>query len=172
MQIPRLECVARSNPKPELDKIFKVTGDVISSCQHSTQCGCSLGLVDLVCIMTVFEQTALCFDYIAKSGFDGTVKVALGNYCVSLTDDASLKKTLVLDLVRQADELLDAVGRRAQDLLAAIEDPQVKCVGRSPRCLNQLNLNYVQTASASFRRLFGVMRDFFSGKGPYKPPSA
>lgn len=159
--IPRLECAIQQTPKPQLDKIFKVTGDVIRSCLESTRCGCYVGPVDLVCIMTVFEQTAACFDYIAKSGFDGTVKVGIGDYCVSLTDDASLKRMLVLDLVTQANELLDSISARAQDMFVAQNEPGVKRMGRSPACLNQLNLDYVREATASFKKLFRLITDFF-----------
>lgn len=134
---------------------------VIRSFQDSTRCGCYLGHVDLVCIMTVFEQTAAFFDYIAKSGFDGTVKVGIGYYCMSLTDDASLKRILVLELVKQANELLDSVSTLAQNMCVPQNEPGVKTMGRSPACLNQLNLNYVREAIASFKKLFRLITDFF-----------
>lgn len=159
--IPDLEAAIQQLPKPQLDKMFKVTGDVIRSCQESTRCNCYNGPVDLVCIMTVFEQTAVCFDYIVKSGFEGTMKVGIGNYCVSLTNDTSLKRTLVLDLVNQANELLDSVNTLAQNMFAAQSEPGVKRMGRSPACLNQLNLNYVREATASFKKLFRLITDFF-----------
>lgn len=167
MQTPKLECAITTTPKLGLDKIFKITGDVVRSCQEATQCGCRLGAVDLVRIMTVFQQTAFCFDYITKSGLDGTVNLAFGDYCVSMTDNASVKKAIVLDLVRQADQLLDTLDSRAKDLLLVLSDPEAKGIGRSPRCLNNLNLNYVQTVGASFKKLFGLITDYFSGKGPY-----
>lgn len=159
--IPNLEATIQELPRPQLDKMFKVTGDVIQSCQESTRCGCYVGPVDLVCIMTVFEQTAACFDYIAKSGFDGTVKVGIGSYCVSLADDASLKRMLVLDLVKQANELLDSLGALAQNMFIVQNGPGTKRMGRSPACLNQLNLDYVREAIASFRKLFRLIADFF-----------
>ncbi|THC91342.1 hypothetical protein EYZ11_009207 [Aspergillus tanneri] len=164
LHVPKLECAIQEKPKPQLDKMFKVTGDVIRSCQESTRCGCYVGPVDLVCIMTVFEQTAACFDYIAKSGFDGTVKVGIGNYCVSLTDDASLKRMLVLDLVKQANELLDSISALAQNMFVAQSEPGVKTMNRSPACLNQLNLDYVREAIASFKKLFRLITDFFGEK--------
>ncbi|KAJ5726116.1 uncharacterized protein N7483_007473 [Penicillium malachiteum] len=166
MNIPKLDCAIQEIPKPQLDKMFKVTGDVIRSCQESTRCGCYVGPVDLVCIMTVFEQTAACFDYIAKSGFDGTVKVGIGNYCVSMIDDASLKRMLVLDLVKQANELLDSVSEIAQNMLVAQNEPGVKRMGRSPACLNQLNMDYVRQAIDSFKKLFRLITNFFGEKDP------
>ncbi|KAJ5709758.1 hypothetical protein N7493_010049 [Penicillium malachiteum] len=166
MNIPKLDCAIQETPKPQLDKMFKVTGDVIHSCQDSTRCGCYLGPVDLVCIMTVFEQTAACFDYIAKSSFDGTIKVGIGNYCVSKIDDASLKRMLVLDLVKQADELLDSVSEIAQNMSVAQNEHGFKRMGRSPACLNQLNLDYVREAIANFKKLFRLITDFFGEKDP------
>ncbi|KAE8367278.1 hypothetical protein BDV27DRAFT_76110 [Aspergillus caelatus] len=162
--IPKIECAIQEKPKPQLDKMFKVAGDVIRSCQESTRCGCYVGPVDLVCIMSVFEQTAVCFDYIAKSGSDGTVKVGIGNYCVSLTDDASLKRMLVLDLVRQADALLDSVSVLAQNIFVSLNEPSAKTMNRSPACLNQLNLDYVREATASFKKLFRLITEYFGGK--------
>ncbi|KAB8224868.1 hypothetical protein BDV33DRAFT_187854 [Aspergillus novoparasiticus] len=159
--VPKIECAIQEKPKPQLDKMFKVTGDVIRSCQESTRCGCYVGPVDLVCIMSVFEQTAVCFDYIAKSGFDGTVKVGIGNYCVSLNDDASLKRMLVLDLVRQADALLDSVSVLAQNMFVSLNEPRAKTLNRSPACLNQLNLDYVREATASFKKLFRLITEYF-----------
>ncbi|KAE8386524.1 hypothetical protein BDV23DRAFT_163177 [Aspergillus alliaceus] len=145
--------------------MFKVTGDVIKSCQESTRCGCYVGPVDIVCIMTVFKQTAVCFDFIAKSGFDGTVKVGIGNYCFSRTDEASLKRILVLGLVKQADELLDSVSVLVHNMLVAQSEPGgVKVMNRSPTCLNQLNLDYVQEAIASFKKLFRLISEYFGGK--------
>ncbi|EIT81835.1 hypothetical protein AO1008_08037 [Aspergillus oryzae 100-8] len=161
--VPKIECAIQEKPKPQLDKMFKVTGDVIRSCQESTRCGCYVGPVDLVCIMSVFEQTAVCFDYIAKSGFDGTVKVGIGNYCVSLNDDASLKRMLVLDLVRQADTLLDSVSVLAQNMFVSLNEPSAKSLNRSPACLNQLNLDYVREATASFKKLFRLITEYFEG---------
>jgi len=161
MHIPDLEAAIQELPKPQLDKMFKVTGDVIKSCQESTSCGCYIGPVDLVCIMTVFEQTAFCFDFIAKSGFNGTVNVGIGSYSVSLTDDASLKRMLVLDLVNQANELLDSINALAQKMFVAQNELRTKYMGRSPACLNQLNLNYVQEATASFKKLFRLITNFF-----------
>ncbi|KAJ5114398.1 hypothetical protein NUU61_000157 [Penicillium alfredii] len=164
LHVPKIESAIQEKPKPRLDDMFKVTGDVIRSCLESTRCGCRLGPVDLVCIMTVFEQTAVCFDYIAKSGFDGTVKVGIGNYCVSLKDDASLKRTLVLDLVSQANVFLDSLSALAQKMIALQNEPGVKCMGRSPACLTQLNFNYLREATASFKRLFRLMTEFFEGE--------
>ncbi|KAJ5114105.1 hypothetical protein N7456_002639 [Penicillium angulare] len=160
IHVPKLESAIRQQPKPQLDTMFKLTGEIIQSCQKSTDCGCFKGPVDLVCIMTAFKQTAVCFDYIAKSGFDGTVKVGIGNYCISKTDDASFKRMLVLDLVAQADHLLDSLTSLARDMESK-HQPGVKAMGRSPNCLNKLNMNYLQEAVASFKKLFGIIHGFF-----------
>jgi hypothetical protein len=114
--------------------------------------------------MAVFEQTAACFDYIAKSGFGGTVKVGIGAYCISLTDDASLKRMLVLDLIKQANVLLDSVCALAEDMFMSRSKSVVKVMNRSPACLNQINRDYVREAAANFRKLFCLMTGVFDGK--------
>ncbi|KAJ5272366.1 hypothetical protein N7478_007491 [Penicillium angulare] len=162
IHVPKLESAIRQQPKPQLDTMFKLTGEIIQSCQKSTDCDCFKGPVDLVCIMTTFEQTAVCFDYIAKSGFDGTVKVGIGNYCISKTDDASFKRILVLDLVGQADHLLDSLTSLAFDMESK-HQPGAKAMGRSPNCLNKLNMNYLHEAVASFKKLFEIIHGFFDG---------
>ncbi|PWY93285.1 hypothetical protein BO94DRAFT_622425 [Aspergillus sclerotioniger CBS 115572] len=141
LQVSRLECAIREMAILQLDKMVKATGDVIRSCQQSTRCGCYVGPVDLVCIMSVFEQTASCFDYIAKSGFDGNGKM------------------LVLDLIRQSNTLMDSVDALAQKMMAPSrqKDPGIKAMDRSPVCLNQLNLTYVREAIATFKELFGFI---------------
>jgi hypothetical protein len=161
LQFPKLESAIQEK---QLDTMFKVTGDVIRSCQESTNCGCHVNPVDIVCIMTVFEQTAACFDYIAKSGFDGTVKVGIGAYCISLTDDASLKRMLVLDLIKQANMLLDSLCALAEDMFMSRSKSGVKVMNRSPACLNQLNLDYVREVAASFKKLFRLMAGVFDDK--------
>jgi hypothetical protein len=161
LQVPKLESAIQER---QLDTMFKVTEDVIRSCQESTNCGCHVNPVDLVCIMAVFEQTAACFDYIAKSGFGGTVKVGIGAYCISLTDDASLKRMLVLDLIKQANVLLDSVCALAEDMFMSRSKSVVKVMNRSPACLNQINRDYVREAAANFRKLFCLMTGVFDGK--------
>lgn len=159
---PILESAIQEKPRPQLDRMFKVTGDVIKTCENATRCGCHTRPVDLVCIVTVFQQTAACFDYIAKSGLDGTVKVGIGNYCITRTDNASFKRMLVLDLVTQADEVLDSLSALASNLDSALKEPGVKVINRSPACLNQLNLHYIREVVASFKKLFRVITECFN----------
>ncbi|KAB5554873.1 hypothetical protein GE09DRAFT_1222342 [Coniochaeta sp. 2T2.1] len=61
-----------------------------------------VGPVDLVCIVSVFQQTAGCLGYITKSMVHSTVKVSVGDYEISVADDATTKRMLVLNLVNQA----------------------------------------------------------------------
>ena len=162
--IPDLDGAIHEKPKPQVDKMFKVTSEVIRSCLEATRCGCAVTPVDLVCIMSVFEQTAVCFDFIAKSGVYETIQVGIGNYSVSVADDASLKRMLVLNLTKQADEFLDTVSATAHEMFLAQHGKRLRTTGRSPACLNQLNLDYVREATASFKKLFRLITDFMGDK--------
>ena len=118
-----------------------------------------MGPVDLVCTMSVFEQTASCFDYIAKSGFDGNSKVGTKNFCGSVANSVSIKQMLVLDLVRQSETLLSSVGAITQKMMVPPrqKDSGIIAMNRSPVCLNQLNLAYIREATATFEKLFGLI---------------
>ncbi|KAH8799096.1 hypothetical protein F5884DRAFT_742654 [Xylogone sp. PMI_703] len=165
--IPKLECAMQEKPKPQLDKLFKVTVEVIRSCQQSAGCGCChMRPVDLVCIMTIFEQTAACFSHIVKSGFDQDVKVGFGSYSVMLSDDTKLKRMLVLDLVEQANTLLDSMSNLAQNSFVSQSGPVNQQMNRSPAWMNQLNLDYVREVIEGFRKLFRLITEFFDGKNP------
>ncbi|PWY65697.1 hypothetical protein BO70DRAFT_383235 [Aspergillus heteromorphus CBS 117.55] len=167
-QIPLLEATLQNHPPPPLDKILHHAHSIIQACQTATQCrSCPTSPVDLVYIMTIFEQTATCFDLITKSGVNDVVKVGIGSYCVSRTDDdGALKRVLVGDLVRRARGFLDgmeglALGVGESENGGSGGTGKRGVMGRSPRCLNQLNLEYVRVASESFRKLFGVMEGVF-----------
>ncbi|OOF92395.1 hypothetical protein ASPCADRAFT_8676 [Aspergillus carbonarius ITEM 5010] len=172
-QAEATDCIVNSSPPSDpslqtqpsemttlqIDEMLKATGDLIRSCQESTRCGCYMGPVDLVCTMSVFEQTASCFDYIAKSGFDGNSKVGTKNFCGSVANSVSIKQMLVLDLVRQSETLLSSVGAITQKMMVPPrqKDSGIIAMNRSPVCLNQLNLAYIREATATFEKLFGLI---------------
>lgn len=57
--------------KERLDNIFTVTGDVIRRCQEIVRCtGCHVNCTDLICIMAVFQEADICFEYLAKKESD------------------------------------------------------------------------------------------------------
>ncbi|PYH95665.1 hypothetical protein BO71DRAFT_482705 [Aspergillus ellipticus CBS 707.79] len=179
-QIPHLERTLTTTPPTPLPTIFQTTLTTIQRCQTASQCRtCTTSPVDLVHIMTVFEQTAACFDYIARCGFEGVdVKLGIGDYCISRAgwgggDVVGLRRVLVLDLVREGRRFLDGVGGLVKKMeeeeevggggSASASGRGGMMMGRSPRCLNRLNVEYVREASSGFRRLFGVMEGVFEG---------
>jgi hypothetical protein len=152
----------QEKPKPRLDAIFKVTEDVIVSCQAAINCRrCKIGPVDLVCIVAVFQQTAACFDHIAKSSLDGSMKVGVGSYEVSVTDDIMFKRMLVMNHIKQANKLLYSMNTLGQSLFLSQHGLPRNTMNRSPACLNQLNLNYVREVATNFRTLFRLITDVF-----------
>ncbi|KAF2995415.1 hypothetical protein E8E14_000739 [Neopestalotiopsis sp. 37M] len=166
--IPELEAVMEEKSEPRVDEMFKVTSDVIRSCCSAVSCTkCYLGPVDLVCVLTVFQQTSYCFQQISQSGLGGgETKVGIGNYEILLNNDAGIKRLLVLNLVEQASVLLDALASHAESLFLAEDPPSRKELSRSPACLNQLNLDYVQEVTTRFRKLFEIIVNVFEGRGP------
>lgn len=98
---------------------------------------------------------------IVKSGLDGNVKVSLGDYEVQLNDDPAFKRMLVLNLVKQANSMLDALSSRGHDIFLSENPTKRKVANMSPSCLNQLNLGYVQEVITKFRKLFRLMATAF-----------
>jgi hypothetical protein len=161
--IPELECNIQERPSPRLDRMLKVTEDVIGSCQAAVSCSqCQLGPVDLVFIVTIFQQTAACFNHIIKSGLDGAMKVGLGDYEVSLIDGGIFKRMLVVNLVKQANKLLDTLGTLSQNFLTSQEVTYRKVMNRSPACLTLANLSYVREVIANFKKFFDSVMEMFN----------
>jgi hypothetical protein len=137
LRVPDVKNVMDEKPEPRLDKVFKVTGDMIQSCQDIINCAsCEISHADLVCIMAVFQHTDKCFDYIAKCDLaNAFIKVSVGEYQVSLMNDLKLRRMLVMDLVQKARELLSSLSALGQKLL--LSQPSA---GR----LNKINLEYLR----------------------------
>ncbi|KAH6652738.1 hypothetical protein BKA67DRAFT_606054 [Truncatella angustata] len=166
MQIPSLEDIMRQLPKPRLDQMMKITGEIIKGCNSAVSCShCRIGPVDLVCILTAFQQTASCFNRITKSGLDDNIQIGIGEYQIQLNDDPGLKCALVMNLVRQANTLLDALDNLGENMSLAENSTGRGAVSRSPACLNQLNLQYVQEVVFNFRKLFRLMSNVFEDRG-------
>ncbi|KAH8653803.1 hypothetical protein BX600DRAFT_471665 [Xylariales sp. PMI_506] len=158
-QIPKIESCVQDKLNSRLDKMLKATADVISSCTSAAKCAnCQLSPVDLVCVLTVFQQTAFCFNRIAQSEFrDENVKINVGDYEVRLYDDHKFQNALILNLVEQADAFLDILESHSKTLLLAQSSLSRKVMSRSPGCLNQLNLDYAQVVISNFRKLFRLI---------------
>ncbi|ETS76273.1 hypothetical protein PFICI_11660 [Pestalotiopsis fici W106-1] len=160
-QIPALEAAMREKPNPRLGRMFRVTDDIINQCSAAANClDCHLGTVDVVCILTAFQQTAFCFNLIAKSG------VNISNHQVYAAKDGEqqLDAVLVMNLVTRASSLLDVLDGHARSLQLAKDTMSRRLTGRSPACLNQLNLSYCQEVIIGFRKLFQIIISVFEGK--------
>ncbi|KAM0809742.1 hypothetical protein AB5N19_10089 [Seiridium cardinale] len=165
-QVPNLNSIVQERLKPRLDRMFKVTNDVIMSCHSAANCAnCRIGPVDLVYILTMFQQTAFCFDYIAKSGKDENINIGIGDYQIQMNGDPKLKNALVLNLVGQASDLLNTLDAHKRRLSLADSPLSRKVISRSPACLNQLNLGYAHEVILKFRKLFRLMTSVFEEKG-------
>jgi hypothetical protein len=91
---------------------------------------------------------------------DSTSQVTIGGYEISVADDATCKRMLVSNLVKQASTLLDTMIRLGQDqLLQSQKQPgsQPRRMDRSPACLKQVTLEYVREVVANFRKFFRLI---------------
>lgn len=166
-QVPNLGLVIQEAPKPSLDKIFKITEETIQNCTLAVNClNCKITSVELVCILTVFQQTGFCFNQIVKSGFGNRIKIAIGDYQVRLNDDPKFKSILVLNLVKQASSLLDTIELRRQSFLLHGDHSQIhrRNESQSSEGLDRLNLHYTQEVITNFRKLFRLITDVYEGK--------
>ena len=98
---------------------------------------------------------------ILKSGIDGNIKVSIGDYGLHLNDDPAFKGMLVLNLVKEANLLLDNLSTRAHDMFSLRDPAKHKVTALSPVCLNQLNLDYLEQVVAKFRKSFRLMASIF-----------
>ena len=148
----------QEKPTPRLDEVLKVTEDVIQSCQAIVTCiQCKIAPVDIVSILSVFQQTAWCFNHIVNSSVDGTIKLNMGGYKVNLMGDILFKRLLIVNLVTQANAMLDSLTRLGQ---GQVLSPQTQTrIHRSPGCLNQLNMSYLQEVVNSFKGFFRLITD-------------
>lgn len=167
--VHRLDCITSSHDeKSRVDNMFQVTGQVIAGCYSAINCTCCyISPVDLVQILSVFQQTAYCLKQISQSGLshdDEAFTIGVGDYQVCLKDAAAAKNILVLDLVTQAERLLDAAVSKTVELSQIPLRAEHRAMRRSPICLDQLNLDYVKQVTTKFKQLFQLIREAFEGK--------
>jgi hypothetical protein len=138
-----------------LDAVCQVTGDVIRRCQDIVSCkGCSVNCTDLICIMAVFQEADFCFEYIAKGDIDKAISVSMGSYemAVDEQDAKHWRRMLVIQLVRRANELLNSISARGQDMLKELD----------PGCrLGRVNIEYLEAVIRNSRENFHhIMKGF------------
>lgn len=130
-----------------LGEVFRVTSNMLRQCESIVSCvECSINCTDLICIMTVFQEVDGCFEYAARGKFDGVIKINLGSYEVDIgageQDAQEWRRMLVKQLVRRADQLLDSISARGQDMLRQLD----------PGCrLGRVNINYLEAVIGNSR---------------------
>ncbi|KAL4812951.1 major facilitator superfamily domain-containing protein [Aspergillus spinulosporus] len=114
-QVPEVKDAMQRKPRPQLDRIFKVTGNVLYACRDLVGCPtCQISYADLVCVMAVLQQTEACFEHIAREGLStSAIRVSVGDYEVPIGNEIKLGHILVMHLVAQANCLLKLLRRRS-----------------------------------------------------------
>ena len=145
LSIPLVNNAMQEEPEPRLDRVFQATEDVIRSCQDMIDCAsCQVSCTDLICILAVFQQTSTCFDYIARvDPVAGAFKVSVGKYKVSIANDVSVRRMLVMDLVKSANTILDSSNSLVQNMFPS----QFSMLCR----LSRTNLDYLQQVIKTFK---------------------
>ncbi|KAK4682466.1 hypothetical protein QC764_0019440 [Podospora pseudoanserina] len=151
--VPRLKSAIREK---QLDEVIKVTGDVMRGCQEIVDCAaCQLTCTDLICMMSVFQQTDSCFDHISRAELDGSIKLNFGGQEI-LINDPNLRAMLVMDLVQHATMVLDAISTKGQTMLRALGTPSL---------LARANIGYLETVIGDFRKLLRTVADQANSPG-------
>jgi hypothetical protein len=158
-QVPEVKDAMQRKPRPQLDRIFKVTGNVLYACRDLVGCPtCQINYADLVCVMAVLQQTEACFEHIAKEGLStSAIRVSVGEYEVPIGNEIKLGHILVMDLVAQANCLLKLLRKRSQALV------QTQPAAHSR--LAQLNMEYLQEVVKSFGQTLHTVADSFDEAG-------
>ncbi|KAL4735226.1 hypothetical protein BDV11DRAFT_208679 [Aspergillus similis] len=158
-QVPEVKDAMQRKPRPQLDRIFKVTGNVLYACRDLVGCPtCQINYADLVCVMAVLQQTEACFEHIAKEGLStSAIRVSVGDYEVPIGNEIKLGHILVMDLVAQANCLLKLLRKRSQSLVQAQPAAQSR--------LAQLNMEYLQEVVKSFGQTLHTIADSFDEAG-------
>ncbi|KAL4904011.1 hypothetical protein BDW74DRAFT_154973 [Aspergillus multicolor] len=154
-QVPEVKDAMQRKPRPQLDRIFKVTGNVLYACRDLVGCPtCQINYADLVCVMAVLQQTETCFEHIAKEGLStSAIRVSVGEYEVPIGNEIKLGHILVMDLVSQANCLLKLLRKRSQLLVQTQSAAQSR--------MAQLNMEYLQEVVKSFGQTLRGIADSF-----------
>jgi hypothetical protein len=153
LQVPEVNNAMQAKPHHHLDRIFKVTGNVLGACRDLIKCAsCQVSYADLVCIVAVLQQTGTCFERIASGGLAASaIKVCVGQYEVPIANEIKLRHMLVMDLVAQANCLLSLLRNRAQSLVESQPATRDR--------LTQINIDYMQEVVKSFEHTLRSIAD-------------
>ncbi|KAL3481332.1 hypothetical protein BJX99DRAFT_163634 [Aspergillus californicus] len=144
LQVPEVNHVMQGRPHAPLDRIFKVTGNVLYACRNLIKCtDCQVSYADLVCVVAVLQQTGTCFEHIANEGLSTSgIRVSVGAYEIPIGNESKLGQILVMDLVAQANCLLSLLRSRGDSLVQSQSTTQDR--------LTQINMDYLQEVVKSF----------------------
>ncbi|KAI0881678.1 uncharacterized protein GGS22DRAFT_171588 [Annulohypoxylon maeteangense] len=143
--------IRRALQTKRFDELLKVTGDAITSCQTMIDCRhCQLSSPDLICAITIFQETSVCFKQITKPDSSSVVKLIVGGYEISVTDRDKLRSVLVMDLVKQANSLLDSMSNMGENLF--LNQP-------TPDQLAQVHFEYLRALIQDFRDTLRFVTD-------------
>jgi hypothetical protein len=142
--------VNQAMQEKQLDKVFKRMQGVIDGFQDIIRCTeCNITCVDLICIMSVFQQTGTGFQYIAEADRSGAINMNFGGHEVPI-NDPKLRAMLVTSLIYQATSVLDAISAKGQHMLQMFSTPPP---------IARANINHLDTVIADFRNLLHKMAD-------------
>lgn len=135
----------------QLDKVYKITQSVMRGCRDTVDCtSCQLGCTDLICLAAIIQQTDACFEYISKADPDNAIQMSFGGFGVPI-NDPKLRAMVVLNLIQDTFEVLDAISIKGQDMLRALG---------SPSTLAQTNILYLETVIRDFREVLRKTTEF------------
>jgi hypothetical protein len=131
----------------QLDAVFRGMQHVVQGFHdiiHCTQC--DITCIDLICIMSEFQQTGAGFEYISTTDLDCAMNMTFGGREVPI-HDLKLRAMLVTSLIHQANAVLDAIGEKGQHMLRTL------CM---PSQIAQTNIGHLEKVIGEFR---GVLRE-------------
>jgi hypothetical protein len=130
--------------------VFRGTQQVVDGSQSLVDCThCKMACTDLICIMAMFQQTAIFFEYIATSNANGAINMSFGGSEIPI-HDPKLRAVLVLSLIHQAISVLDALSSKGRQMLDALCTP-------SPMAL--ANVGHIDKAAEESRSVLRRIAD-------------
>lgn len=123
--------------------IFHVTSEFMRSCRGILDCRlCTVQCADLVCLLSLVQQTGSCFHYVAATDpRQQSIELRFAGAVVRVTDPR-MRLMAVTHLVQQAVDVLDAMGDRGRAMLQALSPP-------TPLALT--NIGYLENTIGEFK---------------------
>lgn len=155
MLIPKVRAALQER---RLDGVYQMTDDLIRRCQEIIHCmDCNVNCTDLIWIMTNFQEADSCFECIANSDIEkGAIRIRFGSYTTAVEEQETgpWRRILVSQFVKRANDLLDSISGRGQDMLKELD----------PACqLGRVNIDYleavIRNSKENLRRIMKGLRE-------------